>query len=58
MLQMSEAQQFIALQTFMAYPSVTIFQTSLGGMSRQGGVTSWPEDFQHFLTRYATPAAM
>ena len=58
MLNMSEAQAFIALPTFLADPAETQFRTTLSGASRRGGVTCWPEAVQYLLRTYATAFAM
>ena len=58
MLNMSEAQSFIALPMFLEEPAETHFRTTLSGMSRRGGVTCWPEAVQYMLRTYATPTAM
>ena len=42
----------------MSDPEETNFRKSLGGTSRQGGVTCWPEAVKHLLRTYATPASM
>lgn len=39
MLQMSEAQAFIAIPTFLAEPAETQFGSNLSGASRHGGIT-------------------
>ena len=58
MLNMSEAQAFIALPIFLADPAETQFRTNLSGASRHGGVTCWTEAIQYLLRTYATASAM
>ena len=57
-LAMSEAQAFIALQTFLDDPAETQFRTNISGDSRRGGITCWPEVIQYLLRAYANAAAM
>ena len=49
MLDMTEAQAFIALPTFLSEPAETQFRTNLSGASRHGGITCWPEAVQYML---------
>lgn len=58
MLNMSEAQAFIDLPTFLADPADTQYRTNLSGVSSHGGMTCWPEAIQDLLRTYATASAM
>lgn len=49
MLNMSEAQTFVALQTFQEDPNETQFRTNRSGCSRYGWVNFWPADIQYLL---------
>ena len=57
-LEMSEAQAFIALSTFLPDPAETQSCTNLSGGPRRGGITRCPKAIQYLLRIYATAAAM
>lgn len=57
-INMSEAQDFIALPNFLADFAKTKFRTYFKGWSRCGGITSWPEAFQYLFRTIATASMM
>lgn len=57
-LNMSEAQAYVALPTFLGDPTETEFRTSLSGGSSHGSVTCWPEAIRYLLRTYARPTEM
>lgn len=58
MLNLSGAQAFIAMPTFLAYFAETQLRTNHSGASRHDVFTCWPEAIQYFLRRYATASAL
>lgn len=47
MLNMLEAQAFIAFQKILAYPAEMKFCTNLSGASHHGGITCWLKTIQY-----------
>lgn len=58
MINMSEAQAIIVLQTFLIDPTGTQFSTKLIGASRHGRITWWQEAMQCLLRTYEAASAM
>lgn len=58
MFNMSEAQSFIVLPTFLGGPAEIQFRINISRASRQGGITGLPEAIQCLLPFYATSSAM
>ena len=54
---MSEAQAFIALPKYLSGIAEQQFRATRYG-ARSGGVSSWPEAVQYFLSTYATPSVI
>ena len=57
MLDMSEAQAFVALPCFLKGTVRTQYDSNLTGGSGLGGVSCWPEAVQYLLRTYATHSA-
>lgn len=54
----SEAQEFIALPTFLTDPAETQFRTNLSGASRNGGVVCWTESIEYLLRTYKNASSI
>ena len=57
MLDMTEAQAYVALPHYLLHPAHTQFRAMQNG-AYSGGISSWPEAVQHLLRTYETPAAI
>lgn len=58
MLNNSEAQDVIALQTFLEDPANTQFCINLSGASRNGGIHFWAEAIMYLLNAFKYNSAM
>ena len=58
MLEMSEAQAYIAVTYFLKGEVLRQFRAATYANSRDGGITCWPEAVQYLLRSYATNAAI
>lgn len=57
-LEMSEAQAFLALPYFLRGFAAEQFRSTIGASRRDGGVVCWPEAVQYLLRSYATNEAI